>query len=206
MPRGRPRKTDPDIVLRKAMTLFWENGFDATSMNDIAVATGMAKPGLYECFGDKNELYAKALKLYFQEYGEPGLEDIRNSRDPLAVVLRRYLQNIALAAGNSQCPGGCFVVNSIIERPRQDCEINELKQKMLQHRSNVLTQRILEAKKTGELGKRTDHEALAVYFAGQAAALAVMAREGVDAGALQKFIDVAMRVLQPDSVEQITAN
>ncbi|MGI9402217.1 MAG: TetR/AcrR family transcriptional regulator [Rhizobiaceae bacterium] len=197
MPRGRPRKTDPDIVLRQAMNLFWENGFEGTSMNDLVNATGMAKPGLYDCFGDKNELYAKALKLYFEEYGEPGLEDVRSSSDPLSVVLRRYLENVAKAAGNSECPGGCFVVNSIIERPQLDDEINKLKEKMLHRRSENLKERMIAAKEAGELRKKSDPDALAIYFAGQAAAIAVMAREGVEANDLRKFIDVAMQAV-PD--------
>lgn len=59
MARGRPRKTTPEKVLEQAMKIFWERGFDATSMNDIAQETGMAKPGLYAAFGDKENYINK---------------------------------------------------------------------------------------------------------------------------------------------------
>ena len=71
MSRGRPRKTDPDKALETAMKLFWKQGFEGTSMNDIAAATGMAKPGLYATFGDKEAVYAKALELGGTSEGEP---------------------------------------------------------------------------------------------------------------------------------------
>lgn len=175
-------------------------------MNDLATATGMAKPGLYDCFGDKNALYARALKLYFQEYGDPGLDDVRTSGDPLANVLRRFLENVAKAAGNPECPGGCFVVNSTIACTQTSGKVHELTQEIIRYRSEILTERILAAKENDELPKEADHEALATYFAGQATAIAVMAREGADAHKLQQFIDIAMRVLPGESVEQTLAS
>ena len=63
MVRGRPRKTDPESALDSAMMLFWKKGFEATSMSDLSEATGMAKPGLYATFGDKEALNDATLNL-----------------------------------------------------------------------------------------------------------------------------------------------
>ncbi len=187
------------------MTLFWENGFDATSMNDVAVVTGMAKPGLYECFGDKNALYAKALKLYFNEYGEPGLEFVRTSDEPVSAVMRQYLEKVAEGASNPECPSGCFVVNSIIGSTQSDDEIHDLIQDMIKHRSDILTQRLSTARQKGELQAEADVEALALYFAGQATAIAVLAREGVEPEQLGKFVDIAMKNLPEVTIGELAA-
>ncbi|MEM7462559.1 MAG: TetR/AcrR family transcriptional regulator [Pseudomonadota bacterium] len=187
------------------MTLFWENGFDATSMNDVAVATGMAKPGLYECFGDKNALYAKALKLYFKEYGEPGLQCIRASNQPVSTALRQYLENVAAGAGDPECPSGCFIVNSIIGSAQSDSEIKDLIRDIINQRLDVLIEYLSVAKEKGELTAETDPEALALYFAGQEAAIAVLAREGAEPEKLGKFIDIAMKTLPQVSAEELAA-
>jgi AcrR family transcriptional regulator len=119
MKRGRPRKTDPETALDTAMKVFWEQGFEGTSMNDLVKATGMAKPGLYATFGDKEGIYVKALKHYFSEFGSPSLDDLVKSPDPLEVVIRRYLQTVAASACDESSPSGCFAVHSIIECANQ---------------------------------------------------------------------------------------
>ena len=63
-PRGRPREFDRDDVLGHAMTLFWEKGFEASSLSDIVEATGLNKSSLYNAFGSKSELFSTALERY----------------------------------------------------------------------------------------------------------------------------------------------
>ena len=60
---GRPRGFDREVALRAAMLLFWKQGFDGTSYTDLTRATGMSKPTIYATFGDKVELFRKAMTL-----------------------------------------------------------------------------------------------------------------------------------------------
>ena len=115
MPRGRPRKTDPDVVLDLAMKAFWERGFDGTSMNDLAEKTGMAKPGLYANFGDKEAIYAKAMERYCSIYAGPMLEDLVRSTDSLEATVRRFLDGVVAVATETMGPKGCFVANNLVE-------------------------------------------------------------------------------------------
>src|SRR6187402_999199 len=62
--RGRPRAYDPKTALGRAADVFWKAGYAATSLDDLAAATGMNRPSLYAAFGDKRELYLKTLDLY----------------------------------------------------------------------------------------------------------------------------------------------
>ena len=63
-PVGRPREFDADLALDRALELFWRNGYEGASINEIAEAMGVSKPSLYAAFGDKESLYLRALARY----------------------------------------------------------------------------------------------------------------------------------------------
>ncbi len=195
MMRGRPRKTDPDAVLNTAMKVFWKRGYDGTSMNDLATATGMAKPGLYATFGDKETLYSKALSYYFNELGSPILDDVAQSPDSLTVVVRRFLDAIAASVTNKSTPKGCFVVNNVVECSGGPPSLEILGRSFDDKRRAVFIKRFRDAKKQGQLPDDADAKSLAEFFAGQSLALAVMGRAGTNQKALNRFIATAMTVL-----------
>lgn len=72
----RPKSFDPDTVLAHAMGVFWEKGYDAASISDLTAAMGINRFSLYDTFGDKHELYLKALDSYHERVVEPHLEKI----------------------------------------------------------------------------------------------------------------------------------
>jgi len=199
MKRGRPRKTDPNIVLDTAMKVFWDKGYEGTSMNDLVVATGMAKPGLYAAFGDKEGIYTKALQHYFHHYSTPLLDDILNSPDRLEVVIRRALRAIAASASDKTGPSGCFAVHAIIECASQPPAMEALGCAINEKRHKTFLKRFRAAKRDGELPDTTNARTLAEFFSGQVLALAVMARAGADRNSLYRFIDVAMKALPKGS-------
>ena len=195
MARGRPRKTDPKQALEAAMQLFWEKGYEATSMNDLVAATGMAKPGLYATFGDKEALYGKALSHYFHELGAPLVEDLLQSPEPIDQVVRRFLETVADSVRGKQCPSGCFIANSVVESSGGPTALQDMARDFDAKRRAVFVRRFKKAKAEGELPAEADEKALAEFYAGQALALAVMGRAGASRTTLQRFIDTAMTVL-----------
>ncbi|MEQ9490740.1 MAG: TetR/AcrR family transcriptional regulator [Alphaproteobacteria bacterium] len=197
MTRGRPRKTDPNEVLETSMKVFWEKGYDATSMNDLVAATGMAKPGLYANFGDKETLFNTALTHYVKILGNQMEEDLATSTDPLPVVIRRYLETVANANLDPDGPCGCFFVNSLVESSHAPETTEKLTRRLDAERRQALVDRFRRARAAGELPADVDTEALGEFFAGQVLALAVMARSGIDRQASERFINVAMTAL-PD--------
>ena len=60
--RGRPRSYDPDVALKAATERFRTTGYAGTSLDDLAAATGLARPSLYAAFGDKRALYLAAIE------------------------------------------------------------------------------------------------------------------------------------------------
>lgn len=193
--RGRPRKTDPEVVLDSAMKVFWKQGFDGTSMNDLSLATGMAKPGLYATFGDKEMVYTKALARYFKEYGAPMVDDLIASPDPLETVVRRHLQQIAAFVIDKSRPGGCFAINSVVDCANRSPALEGLGQSIHESRRAAFVQRFRAAKMQGELSRDADPVALGEFFSGQVLALGVMGGGGDDVNSLNQLIDVAMTAL-----------
>ncbi len=72
--RGRPRSFDRDTALRD---LFWERGYEGTSLNDLTEAMGIASASIYACFGSKEELFRQTMALYGATSGEPPRRALR---------------------------------------------------------------------------------------------------------------------------------
>src|SRR5437762_10320639 len=88
-PRGRPRAYDPDVAIGQAMETFWDGGYAATSLDELSAATGMNRPSLYGAFGDKRDLYLKALARYW-ELSRIAIEEALAYDRPLREALQRF--------------------------------------------------------------------------------------------------------------------
>jgi AcrR family transcriptional regulator len=62
--RGRPRSFDETAILDKIMQVFWEHGYSATSLDQIAEATNLNRPSLYAAFGSKKDMYLKVINRF----------------------------------------------------------------------------------------------------------------------------------------------
>ncbi|MEX3011017.1 TetR/AcrR family transcriptional regulator [Hoeflea sp. TYP-13] len=202
MARGRPRKTDPDAALDTAMKVFWERGFEGTSMNDLSTMTGMAKPGLYANFGDKEAIYAKAMERYCSAYAGPMLEDLLRSDDSLEITVRRFLDGVVVSATDTMGPKGCFVANNLVECAGKPPSLEALGRYVDEQRQKALAARFQAARQKGELPEDADIKSLAEFYSGQALALAVMARAGAPWTTLYRFVDTAMTLLPAVEAEE----
>jgi len=80
-PMGRTRSFDEDVALERAMRLFWQQGYEGTSLEDLTSTLGIAKPSLYAAFGNKRSLFTKAMDRYTRE-GARGLPTRSTSPGP----------------------------------------------------------------------------------------------------------------------------
>src|SRR5713226_503112 len=67
MAMGRPREFDLPQALDQALQVFWRNGYEGASIADLTAAMGINPPSLYAAFGNKEELFRKALDRYAEE-------------------------------------------------------------------------------------------------------------------------------------------
>jgi len=200
MTRGRPRKIDPELVLEQAMFVFWERGFEATSMNDISAETGMAKPGLYANFGDKETLYCKALNFYQDKYGTSLAKELNKPNMSLRQSLESFLKSTVDFILAENHPVGCFVVNNNMECQRGAKAITTLSQKFDENLRQTFEDRIDKAKSEKELPCDVNAQILIDYYIGQLTALAVLAKKGYTKQQLYNVIDLSLQILPNDKV------
>ena len=122
---GRPREFDEDTVLEAAMQRFWNNGYEATSMRDLADRTGMTTPSLYNAFGDKRAIYRLVLDRYVRLALET-CSAIFGGDDPPLRALERYFDATVEEALADTLHKWCFVVNTALEVAAHDQDFRDV--------------------------------------------------------------------------------
>jgi TetR/AcrR family transcriptional regulator, transcriptional repressor for nem operon len=122
MPRNKAFQEE--TVLACAMQVFWEKGYNATSMDDLVKGMGINRASLYDTFGDKKQLYLATLKFYQQQANQNAAQVMAPRQDsPKAqlIALAEYLMNDALTPSTKV--RGCFLANATSEMALLDDEI-----------------------------------------------------------------------------------
>jgi TetR/AcrR family transcriptional repressor of nem operon len=112
-PRGRPRAFDETAVLDTAVDLFWRSGYTQASIADISAATGLAPSSIYNTYGSKLDLFARALDRYLDVIIGQLLDPLENGSAGLADV-DAFFQRLATSGGQTR-PPGCLAANTIGE-------------------------------------------------------------------------------------------
>ena len=210
MPRGRPRKVETQDALHAIMLAFWQSGYSGTSMADLAAASGMAKPGLYAAFGDKEALFEKALNHYFETIGGPIFEKLGKAENHCVEDLREFLTAIADLTVDENTPSGCFLVNAQVDCAYGPERHQQVVLGLRESRFNAIRDRLTKALADGELQAGTDLDRAATFLDGQFAAIAILGRSGSSKSELELFIESGLRSLpiarQDHSFEGIAAS
>ncbi|MFT3998191.1 MAG: TetR/AcrR family transcriptional regulator [Asticcacaulis sp.] len=197
-PRGRPRAYDPNEVLEKALRLFWEKGFAATSLDDLVEATGVNRPSLYAGFGDKEALYLKSMQRYRNKLSEQ-LDQVltcNGQGDSVLGIIRRYFDIlIDTYTGESEHPLGCaFVCTALNEAPQHE-SILEMLQNTIEEFDQRFERFFALSQSFGCLKPGHDPKVLAQMISGITANLGIRARAGATAHDLRALVNNATAML-----------
>jgi TetR/AcrR family transcriptional regulator, transcriptional repressor for nem operon len=117
---ARPRTFDPDDVLLKARDVFWSQGYQGTSLDDITAATGLTKPSLYAAFGDKASLFLKVLDDYHDRLVARATGILADAPTARAGIESWLLSLLPICSGKKG-RRGCLSVNTLTDGgPRDD--------------------------------------------------------------------------------------
>jgi AcrR family transcriptional regulator len=174
------------------MLLFWNRGYEATSINDLTEEMGITPPSLYGTFGDKKRLFLEAVDRY--QTG-PGSFARSALAEPTAKrAMQRLLKDSADAFSNPKLPKGCMVV---LSATNCTVESNDIAAALAERRritEQVIRERITAGRAAGELPADTDVHALAGLVATTLYGLSIKARDGASRASMRTIAEQTMRV------------
>jgi AcrR family transcriptional regulator len=188
---ARPKEFDQEKTLRKAIRLFSQQGFAATSTDDLMRVMGVGRQSMYDTFGDKRALFLKALDLYVTESVQSINAELEKSGSALAAV-QNALVTFAERSDLSSAEG-CMGLNAVSEFGQRDADVTRIARNAARAQRQTLMGVLARAKKQGELRLDAELDVMADYFESTLAGIRMAAKAGKSRHALRKIAVFAGR-------------
>jgi AcrR family transcriptional regulator len=190
--RGRPRCYERTEALEQAMKVFWQHGYEGSSISELTQAMGINSPTLYAAFTSKEALYKEAVGHYEETIGSGSaaiLASAANARDGVEALLLYCAKSVA----DPVTPLGCMVALSATHCASGNESVGEFMVGRREYYRQILQDFLTQAQTRGELPASTDTVGLCHFYDGIRAALSMKAHDGVKAEELGSMIMWAMR-------------
>lgn len=190
----RTKAFDPDEALDRAMQLFWRQGYEATSVQELVDHMGINRFSLYDTFGCKHELFLAALDRYRDQVVTLGLRVLEGPRSGLEAI-RRYFAGALDSVSARGGWRGCLMTNTAVEVAPHDRPTAARVRAHLERQERAFYRQLERAREAGELSSGDDLQDLARYLTGAAQGLGVLAKARRGRRELENYVAVVLSVL-----------
>jgi AcrR family transcriptional regulator len=188
---GRARAFDTDEALDRAMTVFWSKGYEGASLADLTEAMEISRPSLYAAYGNKEELFRKALERYGE--GPSSYERDALAQPTARAVAEGLLRGAADVQTDPATPAGCLAVLGSTYCAEESSPIGKTLIAFRLAGHAAIRERFERACAEGDLPANADPKALTHYIGTVVCGMAVLAASGVTRKELERVIELTMR-------------
>jgi TetR/AcrR family transcriptional repressor of nem operon len=191
---ARPKEFDRETALDAAIGVFWKQGFEATTTQDLTAAMGIGRQSLYDTFGDKRALYVEALGRYSAGSVDAAIALLDRPDSPLEGVAALLLATAALPEAERAL--GCMGINAVCEFGQSAPDVAAAGRVNGPRLAAALTRRLEEAKARGEIASGLDIRAATRFLQSTYNGLKVSAKGGAPAEYLRDVATFALNSLK----------
>jgi TetR/AcrR family transcriptional regulator, transcriptional repressor for nem operon len=182
---ARPKEFDQEKAVRKAIRLFSQQGFAATSTNELICVMNLGRQSMYDTFGDKRALFLKALEMYVTESVHSITVELERPGSALSAVQNAL---VTFAERNDLSSAeGCMGFNAISEFGQRDAEVTRITRNAGRLQRQALMRVLTRAKKHGELSSGADLDCMADFFKSTLVGIRMAAKAGKSRRALRNI-------------------
>ncbi|ECO6526307.1 TetR family copper-responsive transcriptional repressor ComR [Salmonella enterica] len=192
--RGRPKVFDREAALDKAMTLFWQHGYEATSLADLVEATGAKAPTLYAEFTNKEGLFRAVLDRYITRFASKHEAQLFCEEKSVESALEDYFTEIAVCFTSTDTPAGCFMINTSATLAASSRDIARTVKSRHAMQEQTLIQFLRQRQERGEIPAHCNPQALAEYINCILQGMSISAREGATFEQLMQITRTTLRI------------
>ncbi|WP_406463046.1 TetR/AcrR family transcriptional regulator [Streptomyces sp. NBC_00111] len=197
---ARPRLFDEERALDAALRLFWLQGYEATSTQDLCEVTGLGRSSIYNTFSSKHTLFVRSLTRYLDSMTAGQHALLADTELPVPARLRALFTSVIDTEESNRRDGrgiGCLGVNTSTELSGRDPEVAALLRRDLELRIASLGDAITAGQHAGEISRRRRPDDLARFLNAVMAGMRVSAQNGADRTTLEAIAAGAMDSLTP---------
>ncbi|MFF2481002.1 TetR/AcrR family transcriptional regulator [Paenibacillus sp. NPDC058071] len=157
----RPREFDEERALDAAMRLFWEKGYEATSLSDLTSAMGIQRPSVYAAFGDKKQLFEASLRKYTKFHASQVYNKLHN-KPSVREAFRSFFNGLVEEEYREEGPShGCFCINTMVELAPHDDKFAILTREHQMYLAAVFQEELERGIQSGELSGHLNAKTMA---------------------------------------------
>ncbi|MDE3206595.1 MAG: TetR/AcrR family transcriptional regulator [Acidobacteriota bacterium] len=191
---GRPRTFDDETAVDRAMDVFWRQGYRGTTPEDLARAVGVGKGSLYNAFGSKRELFARALDRY-RDVQAVLVDQVLDAEGPIKDRIARALALVIDMNVADPERRGCLAVNTAAELAGFDDDATERVEAMFERTARAFGNAVRMGQTSGEIRGDLDPDALALHLLTTLVGVQLLSKTTRDAETLKHSVQVALALL-----------